>query len=173
MFQRLFIAFAVGLLSTLSMSSCSNDDDNDISNNKIVVNGEDCKIDYASCSFHKTIYDDLGEFEIPPHGSFTMDLIFDESLYQFKFSIDGTYSSNVINIGENCVDDVDVTAFKMLTSIELSTRYYDEDGNLSISEKGSNYVVVNFNNFSFIKDTGKSETQYTVNGKVKFTDINE
>ena len=60
----------------------------------------------------------------------------------------------------------------MLTSSELSSRYSDEVGKLSIVEKGSNYVVVRFENFSFIKDTGKSETKYVMNGEVKFSDIN-
>ena len=175
MIQKVFAASIVVLLSFLSFSSCSNDDDNDGSNGSFSINGEKCEIHDASCSFHGTISDDLGEFEIPPHGSFTMQVVFDESLYYFSFSIDDASSSDIIKTGETLVPDgiVNVDAFRQITMAELSTRYYDEDGNLSISEKGSNYVVVNFNNFSFIKDTGKSETQYTINGKVKFIDINQ
>ena len=43
------------------------------------VNGEKCGIHDAICSFHGTISDDLGEFEIPPHGGFIMQFEFDES----------------------------------------------------------------------------------------------
>ena len=163
MIQKFFTLIVVILLSTLTFSSCSSDDDEGGSNGSFSVNGEKCRIHDASCSFHGTISDDLGEFEIPPHGGFTMQFKFDESLYYFEFSVAGASSSDFIDVGD----------FRQITSIELSTRYYDEDGKLSISEKGSNYVVVNFDNFSFIKDTGKSEAKYTINGKVKFIDINK
>lgn len=163
------------LFSIFSFLSCVSDDGENVLNNIILINGKKCEIHDASCSFHGTISDDLGEFEIPPHGGFTMQFKFDESLYYFEFSVDGASSSDFIEVGENLVVDgmVDVGDFRQITSIELSTRYYDEDGKLSISEKGSNYVVVNFDNFSFIKDTGKSEAKYTINGKVKFIDINK
>lgn len=175
MLKKYFSILVCVLLGTLAFSSCSSDDEEDGgSNGTFSVNGEKCDIHDASCSFHGTISDDLGEFEIPSHGGFTMQFIFGESLYYFEFSVEGASSSDVIKIGENLVSDgmVDVNYFRRLTSAELSTSYYDEDGKLSISEKGSNYVVVNFDNFSFIKDTGKSETKYTINGKVKFIDIN-
>ena len=175
MIHKLFTKFAIVLFCVLSLSSCSNDDDNGGSNGNFSINGKKCEIHDASCSFHGTISDVLGELEIPPHGSFTMQFIFDESLYYFSSSIDGASSSDIIKVGQNLVSEgkVSVGDFRRITSIELSTRYYDEDGSFSISEKGSNYVVVNFNNFSFVKDTGKSETQYTFNGKVKFIDINK
>lgn len=175
MIQKFFTSIVVVLLSALTFTSCSSDDDEGGSNGSFSVNGEKCRIHDASCSFHGTISDDLGEFEIPPHGGFTMQFKFDESLYYFEFSVDGASSSDFIEVGENLVVDgmVDVGYFRQITSIELSTRYYDEDGKLSISEKGSNYVVVNFDNFSFIKDTGKSEAKYIINGKVKFIDINK
>ena len=175
MIQKFFTSIVVVLLSALTFTSCSSDDDEGGSNGSFSVNGEKCGIHDASCSFHGTISDDLGEFEIPPHGGFTMQFEFDKSLYYFEFSVDGASSSDVIKVGENLVTDgmVNVGDFRQITSIGLSTRYYDEDGKLSISEKGSNYVVVNFDNFSFIKDTGKSETKYTINGKVKFIDINK
>ena len=175
MIQKFFTSIVVVLLSALTFTSCSSDDDEGGSNGSFSVNGEKCRIHDASCSFHGTIRDDLGDFEIPPHGGFTMQFEYDESLYYFEFSVDGISSSDVIKVGENLVTDgrVDVGAFRRITSIGLSTRYYDEDGKLSISEKGSNFVVVNFDNFSFIKDTGNSETKYTINGKVKFFDINK
>lgn len=155
--------------------STDGEDGEDVSNSYISVNGENCDISDASCSFHGTIVDDLGEFEIPPHASFTMHLVYDETFYWFSLNVDGASSSDVINLNENLVTDgnVDVDSFRMFSSFELSTRYYDEDGKLSIVEKGSNYVVVKFDNFSFIKDMGNSETKYVINGKVKFSDINE
>lgn len=175
MIQKVFTTSIIVLLCILTISSCSSDDDNNGSNGSFSINGEKCEIHDASCSFHGTISDDLGEFEIPPHGSFTMQVVFDESLYYFSFSIDDASSSDIIKTGVNLVSDgiVSLDAFRQITMAELSTRYYDEDGKLSISEKGSNYVVVNFDNFSFVKDTGKSETRYTINGKVKFIDINK
>ena len=175
MLKNYFTILICVLLGTLTFSSCSSsDDDESASNGSIFVNGEECEIYYTGCSFHGTISDSEGEFTIDPHGSFTMELIYDESLHLFNFSVDNLYSSDIIKVGENYVaeDKVDVTSFRGISSFELSTSYYDEDGKLSISEKGSNYVVVNFDNFSFVKDTGKSETKYTINGKVKYVDIN-
>lgn len=160
------------LLSTLCFSACSNNDDVE-ANNTFSIDGVNCSIHSATCSFHGTITDILGEFEIPPHGAFSMQFIFDETLHIFSFSIDGLSSYDVINIGENFVSDgaVDVNEFRRLTAIGLSTRYGGEDGKLTITEKGSDYVIVSFDNFSFVKDTGNSESQYTINGKVKFIDI--
>lgn len=174
MTKNIFSVFVALFLCSLTFVSCSSDDEGGGSDSYIVVNGVGCDIHDAQCSFHGTISDDLGEFEIPSHASFTMQLIYDESLYYFSFTVDGASSSDVINLNENLVTDsnVDVDSFRMLTSSELSSRYSDEDGKLSIVEKGSNYVVVRFENFSFIKDTGKSETKYVMNGEVKFSDIN-
>lgn len=174
MIKRLFIITANVLLAICFVTSCSSDDTSDDATDSFLVNGETCKIYDASCSFHGTIRDDLGEFEIPPHASFTMQLEFDETLYYFSFSIDDMNSEDRIQIGKNLVSDgaVDVNGFRRLTSAELSTRYSDESGKLTISKKGNGYVIVDFSNFSFIKDTGKSETKYTLKGDVKFYDIN-
>lgn len=175
MVKNIATIFIFVFFGNFVFSSCENNNIENDTEYAILVNGTECKVHDASCSFHKTTYDDLGEFEIPPHGSFTMQFILDKSLYYFDFSVKSVSSSDILEIGKNLVSDdmVDVGDFRQISSIELSTRYYDENGTLSISEKESNYVVVNFGNFSFIKDTGKSETKYTINGKVKFIDINK
>lgn len=173
MAKNIFSIFSAFILCALTFISCSSNDDEVNTNNSFVIDDEKCSIHSATCSFHGTITDILGEFEIPPHGAFSMQFIFDETLHIFSFSIDELSSYDVINIGENFVSDgaVDVNEFRRLTAIELSTRYKEEDGKLTITEKGSDYVIVSFDNFSFVKDTGNSESQYTINGKVKFIDI--
>lgn len=167
------LTILVTIVMSFGFVSCS-DDDNSLSNSFIVVNGEECKIDgEGQCSFHGTISDESGDIVIPPHAGFTLSLNYDESFYYFEFNIDDLNSPDIIN--ENFVLDgkVSVGGFRRYSVIELSTDYYGENGSLSISEKGTNYVVVNFDNFSFIKDTGNREIKYTINGKVKYVDINK
>lgn len=174
--KKLLGTVACLLFSVSLFSSCSGSDDEpgDGGGGSLIVNGESCRIHSATCSFHGTIVDNLGEFEIPPHGGFNIQLEYDGSLYYFEFSVDGLSSQDRIQIGQNLVDDglVEVHGFHRLTSAELSTRYSGEDGRLAIKKKGDSYVVVDFSNFSFVKDTGKSETTYTMKGEVKFSDIN-
>lgn len=172
---NIFITLFAAVMS-LGLVSCSDDDGNDASNdNFIVINGQKSKIvGDCLCDFVKGHHIMDGEIYIPAHGGFSIDFSFDDSFYRFEFSIDGLSSPDIAKINKNYVsdDEVSVDDFRRISSIELSTSYGDEDGNLFISEKGSDYVVVNFDNFSFIKDTGNREIEYTINGKVKFFDTN-
>lgn len=173
MIKHLFTFFTLILFSVMSFSSCSDDEENDL-NGTLIVNGTNCEVDYANCSFHGKITDEGEEIEIAAGGGFELLFIFEESMHRLEFSINGLSSPDKINIGENYISSnkVSVSGFRDISSIEFDSRFYDEDGSLSISERGSNYVIVDFKDFSFIKDTGKSETKYTFNGKVKFVDIN-
>lgn len=173
--NNIFIALFTATM-LFSLVSCSDDNDNNPNNSFIIINGEKCNIEgECMCSFHGRISSEDEEIVIPSHGSFSINPIFNESVYHFEFSINGLSSLDVVKVNENFVsnDNVKVDGFRCISTIELSTSYHSEDGSLSISEKGSNYVIVNFDNFSFIKDNGNRETKYTINGIVKFFDVNK
>lgn len=165
------------LLSTLTFTACSDDDDEGggdggSSNSSFTVDGVKCPISDASCSFGKSYT--VESVSIPAQANFSIEYEYEgDPYYRFEFTIYGLSSIANVDLNKNYVADgsVEVGDFRYLTSIEFNS-FSDEGGKLSIVEKGSDYVVVSFEKFSFVKDNGRNETKHVINGKVKFYDIN-
>lgn len=172
--KNYFAVWVCLLLSTLTFTACSDDDDDEGGNSSFTVDGESCPINDASCSFVPGSYfwDDL---YVPGSGSFSIHYTKDgDPYYLFDFSIEGLTSKDEVALNKNYVADgsVDVNKIGSVSNVGLSTEYYDEGGKLSITEVGSDYVVVSFESFTFVEEKGSSTTKHTINGKVKFYDIN-
>ena len=159
------------LMSLCLFTACSSDDEPG-DQGTIMVEGESSEIEDATISYHGDAEDSEGEFVIPAHASCVAYLFYDDSLYDFSFSIDGISTDKELVKGENVIDDIEVHSFRPFTTIELSTRYSDEDGSVIVREVAHGYAVLEFRNFSFVKDNNGREHTYHINGMIKYYDIN-
>lgn len=160
------------LVSLCLFTACSSDDESGDGQSSITVDGTSCSIDDATICYSDEIEDSQGEFVIPAHASCVTYLFYDDSLYDFSFSIDEISSDRELKIGENVIDKIDMHSFRPFTSIELSTRYSDEAGSVIVRDVAHGYAVLEFKDFSFVKDNSGRETTYHINGRIKYYDIN-
>ena len=154
---------------TISMVACSKDEAGSRTYDMVTVNGKACRVINASICFHGSVTDSNGETEISPHSSMSMQLVIDGAWHKFMMSLDGVPEVTKMKIGKNLVKDKQVTVcqFSPLNSIELSTRYENECGCVFINEISDQYLIMDFNTFSFVKDMGSTCKKYTLDGVIK------
>lgn len=139
------------LLSTLSFTACSSDDDEEgDSNSSLTINGEPY---YGSeCTFDGT--------------DFTSWLLEEGSLvdgFMFDFSVDNL---DEIKVGDEA--DIDISFFNRTSNVTPSYDWENCGGSVVLDSKTTSTITLRFKNLVIAKE-GKENNGYVLNGSVKYT----
>ena len=160
----LYVLMAVGM-----MTACSDGLDNESS---MKVNGVSYGIDDAGIAYTSRIVDSQGEFEIPAHAGCDIYFNTGDDMYVFDFSIYGIKHESDLTKGKDVTEDIVVHDYRSIYSIEFDYRYDVTAGSVIVKDIAHGYAIMEFNNFTFVKESGRYKDKYTMNGIVKFYDIN-
>lgn len=159
MIYRLFTLFTVVLLSALTFSSCSSDDEEGGSKGNFTVDGEVYRIEMASCT-------DGTQEEYADAGCFFEAMLYgEEDAYYFTVELYGIYDLGELKSGEDVTDVTGVYSFRPLSSAS-SSRYEETDGKVIVKSVSSSKITLEFKNFTFNKYN--SDYSYIVNGAIEY-----
>lgn len=147
------------LLSTLSFTACSSDDDEEGLNGSLTIDGETYRVEMASCSNGvQEEYADAGcFFEAMLGGS--------EDTYYFTVELVGKYNLNNLKSGEDVSDIASVYSFHRISNVDFS-RFEDTDGKVIIKSTSNNSITLEFKNYTF--NRRGSNVSYVINGLIEY-----
>lgn len=159
MIQRLFTLFVGVLLSALTFSSCSSDDEEGGSKGNFTVDGETYRIEMASCT-------DGTQEEYADAGCFFEAMLYgEEDAYYFTVELYGIYDLDELKSGEDVTDITGVYSFRPLTSAGSSS-YEETNGKVIVKSTSSSKITLEFKNFTFNRYS--SDYSYVVNGAIEY-----
>ncbi len=163
--KLLFIALVACL--SLSVSSCSKDDDKDDPSGSsaagLVINGKKAGKIYGSQCTSQSWSEDWG-------GGYTVsfDVMFDYDDDMTNFSITWPFKLSSLKAGMDLLDrdTPNTMSFRSMYSAEIGADYYDFDGQVIVKSISDDSITLKFVDFRFTKSLG--ERTYTINGTVTY-----
>ena len=156
---KILIVFICALLSALSFSSCSNNDEEDVLNGTLTIDGESFRVEMASCANGiREEYADAGcFFEAMLRGS--------EDIYKFTVELVGKYNLDKLKSGEDVSNIVYVYSFHRISNVDFSS-FEDTDGKVIVKSVNSGSITLEFKNYTFNRYGSKES--YVINGLIEY-----
>ena len=158
------------LMGLVTFTSCSEDGDpfEFPYEGSFNVNGTNCKIMDATCTYDEDGYEDLF---IPPHSTYGIQFHYKEQTYRMEFQVYYASDYTKLTPNEDVAEDVRVLGFYPITYIS-SPRYEELSGKVIVREAKREHIVLEFKDYTFNEDDNGYEQTFKINGAVKFYDLN-
>lgn len=165
-----FILYICIIISALTCSSCTSDEEDNAQNSGngvIYVNGKKYKLFYDYPEIFPPACYDKSNGDL----FFTTNFWYIEGRAEFSFKLADIGSINELKIGKDYVAEEIVEVLYMGYFGDYLIEFDDIKGKLTVEEKGDNYITIRLKDFSFLKSFEGSEhaNRFTINGKIKYT----
>lgn len=159
MFKNLLSFLLCVLFSTLTLTSCSNDEEESGSKGSFIIDGENYRVEMASCT-------DGVQEEYANAGCFFEAILYgDEDAYHFTVELVSIYQLDKLKSGDDVTDKTGVYSLRLLTNTDFS-RYQETDGKVIVKSVSNNKITLEYKNFTFNRDGSKYS--YIVNGVIEY-----
>lgn len=165
-----FILYICIIISALTYSSCSFDEEDNAQNSGngiIYVNGKKYKLFYGYPEIFPPACYDMSNGDL----FFTTNFWYIEGRAEFSFKLADIGSIDELKIGKDYVAEEIVEVLYMGYFGDYLIEFDDISGKLTVEDKGNNYITIRLKDFSFLKSFEGSEraNRFTINGKIKYT----
>lgn len=164
MIKNLFIGILL-ITAALNFASCSKDDDpqnSDSEKASFTINGTKVsEMFYTLCEVSYS----------PKEVVFEANFKYDNDTYSLDLALPSIKSLDEIKAGDKYdADDFTVYKFYSMSGAFVGSKdYWPTDGTVTIQAVSSKNVVLKFSKFSFVRELGNKQEEFTVNGTISYS----